>query len=87
MRLSILSLFLLAICLLQTGCAMCCATYDYAYAGHGGKWQRGDLFHGRVASPFSDPHYAQGGRVDGELLDAELIDGTQMDDSHLELIN
>lgn len=60
--------------LLQSGCAMCCGTYDYAYGGHGGTWQRSDLFYGRVASPFSDPQaYSRSGEM------AEIIDGSEIE--------
>jgi len=37
-----------------SGCAMCNNSQDNAFAAYGGKWQRGDLYHGRVASLF-DP--------------------------------
>lgn len=74
-RLLLASLFLAAFSLLQTGCAMCCGTYDYAYAGHGGKWQRSDLFHGRIGSPFSDPN--------ARVAEGQL---ETLDDSDLEVI-
>lgn len=37
-----------------TGCAMCCRTYDDAYAAHGGCRPRGDMYHGRVGSASYD---------------------------------
>lgn len=53
-------------CSLFSGCAMCCGTYDEAYAGSGGTWQRSDLFHGRVGSLFSDPNARNSG---GEYIE------------------
>lgn len=73
---SVICLILLgAACFLQTGCAMCCGTYDYAYGGHGGIWQRSDLEHGRVGSPFSDPNVGFGNEevILPEDSDLELI--------------
>ena len=37
-----------------TGCAMCCRTYDDAYAAYGGCRHRGDMYHGRVGSAMYD---------------------------------
>ena len=69
--------FLLTACtIFHTGCAMCCGTYDEAYAGHGGKFQRSDLFHGRIGSPFSDPNSQY---LAGQPLET-------IDDSQLEVI-
>lgn len=47
-----------------TGCAMCCSPYDDAYNAYGGKWQRADMYNGRVGSAF---HPAQGG-VGGDVV-------------------
>ena len=47
-----------------SGCAMCCSPYDDAYSAYGGKWQRADMYNGRVGSAF---HPAQGG-VSGEVV-------------------
>ena len=44
-----------------SGCAMCSNAWDCAYGTYGGKWERGDRFHGRVNSAF-DP---AGGMVSG----------------------
>ena len=60
---------------------MCCGTYDEAYGGHGGKWQRSDLFHGRVGSPFSDPNVSG---VSEEYISEGYIES--VDDTHLEVI-
>jgi len=43
----------LALCS-ATGCAMCCRTYDDAYAAYGGCRPRGDMYHGRVGSASYD---------------------------------
>lgn len=67
------ALLLFTCCLMQTGCAMCCGTYDEAYNGYGGLYEREDLFHGRVGSPFSDPSAAYRNAeyvpVDGEDIE------------------
>lgn len=52
---------------------MCCGTYDEAYNGYGGLYEREDLFQGRVGSPFSDPSAAYRNAeyvpVDGEDIE------------------
>jgi hypothetical protein len=49
---AIFALLLLALLSLTSGCAICCTPYDYAYPAYGGKWQRADMYHGRVGSAF-----------------------------------
>lgn len=78
-RFLFVALLLTATSIFQAGCAMCCGTYDEAYAGHGGKFQRSDLFNGRVGSPFSDPNATY---YDGHPI--ETIES--IDDSQLEVI-
>ena len=80
-RLLLATLLICLSAILQTGCAMCCGTYDYAYAGHGGKYQRSDLVHGRIGSPFSDPNLAN--RSESETLDSTPIP----DNDSIEQIN
>lgn len=71
-------LTILALAFIQTGCAMCCGTYDEAYAGYGGLYERSDLFHGRVASPFSDPNAAYVySDSDVEMLDEPELEPIQ----------
>ena len=48
-----------------SGCAMCCSPYDDAYSAYGGKWQRADMYNGRVGSAF---HPAQAGVGGGEVI-------------------
>ena len=51
---------LLALSLLSSGCAMCCAPYDYDYPFVGGRWVRHNPTSGRVGSAFDEA----GGPVD-----------------------
>ncbi len=46
------ALLLLAALSSTSGCAICCTPYDYAYPAYGGRWQRADMYHGRVGSAF-----------------------------------
>jgi hypothetical protein len=46
-------LMLLSLLTGSGGCAMCCAPDDYAYSAYGGRWQRHDMYHGRVGSAFA----------------------------------
>ncbi len=50
---------LLGLCC-ASGCAMCCRTYDEAYAAYGGCRQRADMVHGRVGSAKYDPSTSAG---------------------------
>jgi len=50
---------------LSSGCSMCCGPMDYAYPTHGGKWERADRYHGRVASAFYD---ASAGQITDEVV-------------------
>ncbi len=72
------ALLLLLVSLFQTGCSMCCGTYDYAYASQGGKWQRSDMENGRVGSLFSDPYQ--------DAIPGELDPLRELDDEDIELI-
>ena len=63
--------------IIQSGCAMCCGPYDYMYGGHGGKWQRSDLNHGRVGSPFSDPNSQYVGTSLAPLEEYEVIENVE----------
>jgi hypothetical protein len=51
---------LLGLMLLSSGCAMCCAPYDYDYPFAGGRWVRHNPSSGRVGSAFDEA----GGPVD-----------------------
>ena len=51
---------LLGLMLLSSGCAMCCAPYDYDYPFAGGRWVRHNPTSGRVGSAFDEA----GGPVD-----------------------
>ena len=51
---------LLLALLLSSGCAMCCAPYDYDYPFAGGRWVRHNPTSGRVGSAFDEA----GGPVD-----------------------
>ena len=51
---------LLGMLLLSSGCAMCCAPYDYDYPFQGGRWVRNNPSSGRVGSAFDEA----GGPVD-----------------------
>lgn len=51
---------LLGLLLLSSGCAMCCAPYDYDYPFQGGRWVRNNPSSGRVGSAFDEA----GGPVD-----------------------
>jgi len=51
---------LVGLALLTSGCAMCCAPYDYDYPYIGGRWVRNNPSSGRVASVFDE----SGARVD-----------------------
>ena len=73
-----ISLFLLSIALFQSGCAMCCSPFDYAYAGYGGLYERSDLNNGRVGSKFSDPNRA--------YMSDEYVEETIIDDNQYEII-
>jgi len=44
---------LAAVCLFSSGCAMCCAPYDYDYNAFGGRWERHDMLYGRAGSAFA----------------------------------
>ncbi len=71
-------LTLAALCIVSTGCAMCCAPYDYDYANFGGRWERYDMRHGRAGSAFApaaDPVH-EGAVVSSEIHPAG--DGTQI---------
>lgn len=70
------------------GCAMCCSPFDYSYPTYGGKWQRVDREHGRVASVFTpeagvrveeglaaDETMIEGEIIDGEIIEGEVIEG------------
>ncbi len=68
---------------LFSGCAICCGTYDYAYPSYGGKWDRGDRFHGRVGSNLSGAGVGYPNQyVDGEVIqgmpyyEGQIIEGT-----------
>jgi hypothetical protein len=43
---------LILVCLVQSGCSLCCTPWDYAYAGYGGHTPRDNRFYGRVGSAF-----------------------------------
>jgi hypothetical protein len=51
---------LLGLLLFSSGCAMCCAPYDYDYPFAGGRWVRHNPTSGRVGSAFDEA----GGPVD-----------------------
>lgn len=51
---------LLSLLLLSSGCAMCCAPYDFDYPFAGGRWVRHNPTSGRVGSAFDEA----GGPVD-----------------------
>ncbi len=73
-------LAVVAISSAASGCASCCAPYDYAYPTYGGKWERVDRFHGRVASAFNDASgvYSADGATyidgEGEIVDEAIVD-------------
>lgn len=50
------------------GCAMCCAPYDDAYNAYGGRWQRGDMYQGRVGSAFHPAEEYSGQTVPGGVV-------------------
>lgn len=52
MKSLLLAGLLLSLVASGSGCAMCASPWDCAYGTYGGKWQRGDQFHGRVNSAF-----------------------------------
>ena len=58
--------------LLSSGCAMCCAPYDYDYLFAGGRWVRHNPSSGRVGSAFDEA----GGPVDVVPAGAALPAGT-----------
>jgi len=45
---------LLGLMLLSSGCALCCAPYDYDYPFAGGRWVRHNPTSGRVGSAFDE---------------------------------
>lgn len=45
---------LFGLMLLSSGCAMCCAPYDYDYPFAGGRWVRHNPTSGRVGSAFDE---------------------------------
>ena len=51
---SLAMLSLLGLMLLSSGCAMCCAPYDYDYPFVGGRWVRHNPTSGRVGSAFDE---------------------------------
>jgi len=53
MKRTLLGLMLACGVICGTGCTMCCSPYDYAYSAYHGRWQRGDMSHGRVGSAFA----------------------------------
>jgi len=58
-------LTLAAFCFVSSGCAMCCAPYDYDYAAFGGRWERYDMTNGRAGSAFAP---AADAVHDGQIL-------------------
>ena len=62
------------------GCSICAAPDDCAYGAYGGKWQRHDMYHGRVGSAFGHEHGAvveegviHEGEIHGEHYEGEVI--------------
>jgi hypothetical protein len=64
---------------------MCCAPFDDAYPGYGGKWQRTDRFHGRVGSSF-DPAGPAPAEISLESVEGKLepTPALPMDDMPME---
>jgi len=54
MRRLLTLLSLLGLLLASSGCAMCCAPYDYDYPAVGGRWVRHNPSSGRVGSAFDE---------------------------------
>ena len=59
---------LLSLVASASGCAICCSPFDEAYSGYGGRWQRDDMYHGRVGSAFAP--------AGGPVLMSDEDDGT-----------
>lgn len=73
----ILSLLLVTVSALISGCATCSTPYDCHYAAYGGSNPRGDRVHGRVGSAFRDAavSIAPEEIFEGQVLEGEIFQG------------
>jgi hypothetical protein len=70
MRRLLASVFVLS-CLLASGCAMCCAPFDWDYPYVGGSWVRHNPSSGRVGSKFDEAGGPAGVTATGEPTPAQ----------------
>jgi len=70
---------LVASCVAISGCAMCCETHDYEYAGYGGCPDRVDRVCGRVGS-ITGRAEGSYGIVEDPFY--EIVEGSEYDPGH-----
>ena len=61
------------VAVMSSGCAMCCAPYDYHYLAQTGRWVRYNPTSGRVGSAFDNA----GGPADAVPVSGEIVTTTQ----------
>jgi hypothetical protein len=84
MKRYLLSLTLASLLVPVSGCAICCAPFDYEYNAFGGRWDRADRCYGRVGSAFAPAEMPGGQDVKLGAPPAEVAELPVESETHYE---